>query len=183
MPGLQLTDVGQHLGHGAVERARDLALEINRAIQDPGQRRGLDNGHAVLLAQLADHGGDVVHTFGHHTRRVIAAAVVLERHGEMRGVGDDDIGLGDGLHHPPPRGGLLQLADAAFNLGPAFRFLELIADFLPRHLQLFGVVEHLERRIHHRDQKQADAQWNQYEDRRLHAPGDRVIDGLDRQRQ
>jgi hypothetical protein len=52
--GLQLQHVGEDLGHGAVQRHRDLLLHLARVVERARQRRQLQRLDAVLGSDLAD---------------------------------------------------------------------------------------------------------------------------------
>src|SRR5690606_31737674 len=86
---LETNQIGQHLGDGLEEVARDAVADLGARVQRPRQRRVLDDRHAVLARQAADLQRHVVGALGHHLRRRLPAHV-LQGHGKVRRVGDDD---------------------------------------------------------------------------------------------
>ena len=68
----------------------------------------------------------------------------------MRRVRNDDIGLGNFLHHARHRHLPLLLTNLALDLGIAFRLLHLILDFLLGHLEILRRLPFLIAVIHDR---------------------------------
>ncbi len=50
----ELIDVGQHLGHGGIERRGNLVADLGMAMQGARQRRRFEHRHLVLGGQLAN---------------------------------------------------------------------------------------------------------------------------------
>ena len=69
-----------------------------------------------------------------------AGAVVDERDGEVGGVGDDDVGVGNGGHHARPGELHLAAAQRGFDLGGDAVLADLVLDLLLGHLQLLLVT-------------------------------------------
>src|SRR5438105_315137 len=82
----------------------------------------------VFGRDLLDLQRDPVGALGHADRRV-HAALVLQRHGVVGRVGDDDRGLGDRGHHAPAAALHADLPDLGLDGRVAFRVLELLLHF------------------------------------------------------
>ncbi len=87
----------------------------------------------------------------------MVVALVAQRDGEVRGVGDDHGRARHVLHHAPHRHLALHLADAAAQLRVALALLVLVLDLLLAHPQVALVLRALEREVdrgQHRDRHQ-----------------------------
>ncbi|MNZ86546.1 hypothetical protein D3C78_1053680 [compost metagenome] len=112
----------------------------------------------MLVGHLADLQGDEVVALGQQLRRTAGLGVVLQRHGEVRRVGDHHVGRRHRLHHPPLRHLALHLADLGLHFRLAFAVLVFVADFLLGHHQLLAVVPELIGNVHRGDQQQTRGQ-------------------------
>jgi hypothetical protein len=123
------------VGHGRIQRGGNLAAQLHVLVQRTRQRRRLELRHAGFARQFADARGHGVHALGHDHRRTMAVFHVLQGHGEVAGVGDDHVGLGNGGHHAPAGHLALHLAHLRLQARVALRFALFLAHFLHRHLQ------------------------------------------------
>ena len=108
----------------------------------------------MLLGDAAYVLRDQIDAFCQHHRRTHFLRVVLERHREVRGIDEHDIGRGHLVHHAAARQRLLHLADALFRLRTAVRFLGFVAQFLARHAQHAFELKQLQRHVDHGHQHQ-----------------------------
>src|SRR5688572_3868682 len=159
--GAQLVDVGQDLRHGHVERGGDLTAKFDALVERARQRRGFDDGNIVFRGDLADLRGQQLGALGDDNGRAIPGFVVAQRHGEVRRVGDHDVGRGYVLQHAATRQRALCLANAAAGFGRAFALLVFFLHFLARHAQVLGVLPELVRHVDRGDHRQAAGQHQQ----------------------
>ena len=121
-------------------------------MQGARERRVGDHRHVVFLGDAPDLRGDQVLALGHHLGRG-ARAVVGERDGVVRGVGDDDVGVGNRRHHARAGGLHLTAALRGSDLGGDPVLAGLVFDFLLGHHQLLLVAVALPRVVDQPDQQ------------------------------
>lgn len=56
----QLEDISEDLGHGLVQRRRDLRADIDVSMQHSGERRRLEDRHIVFRRDLTNARGDQI---------------------------------------------------------------------------------------------------------------------------
>ncbi len=117
----------------------------------------------MRLGNLANLHRQMVDALGEHHRRTTARLVVAERHGVVRRVGDDHVGIRHRDEHAALAHALLDATDLALDLGVAVGFLLLFTHLLPRHLELAHVVPLLERHIDTRNERQRHGKTQEHE--------------------
>src|SRR5437016_4606180 len=65
----ELEDVGQNLGHGAIEMRRNLLADLYGFVKRLRQGLVFDDGHLIFYAPLTNAKGQVVLALGNHQRR------------------------------------------------------------------------------------------------------------------
>ena len=119
-------DEGEDLGDGAEGVGRDELADLGGGEQAARERRVLDDRDAVLAGGRDDPEGDVVGALGHHLRGRQGPGVA-QRDGEVGRVGDDDVRVGDGGHHPAHGHLVLAALQLALHLGVDVLLLGLAA--------------------------------------------------------
>ncbi|MNT48371.1 hypothetical protein D3C72_1851500 [compost metagenome] len=132
----------------------------------------------MLIGNFTNLQGNEVGTLGQQQRRSALLRVVLERHGIVGGVGNDDVRFGDRRHHPPLRRFALELANTLFDLRLAFTVLVLVTHLLLGHQHLFVRLPQLDRHVRRCDQQQAGSHPQRTPAHHLNAVDNRLIQGL-----
>ncbi len=132
----------------------------------------------MFVGDLANLQGNEVRTLGQQQRRAPLLRVVLERHGIVRRVGNDDIGFGDRSHHPALRSFALELADTLLDLRLTFAVLVLVAHFLLGHEHFLVRLPQLDRYVRRRNQQQAGRHPQRTPTHHLHAVNDCLFQRL-----
>jgi hypothetical protein len=99
---LQLVHIRDDFGDGLVVVERNFLLEFGIFKQRARQRRVFHDRHVMFLGEFADSECDQILPFGDDLRRFHRFGIVLQRHGEMRRVGNHHIGFRHGGHHAAP---------------------------------------------------------------------------------
>ena len=89
---------------------RHVLVDLQGVEQLARQRRVLHHGDAMTRGDLAHRGGQRARPLGHQLRRVHLAMHVSQRDGEVRGIGDQHVGIA----------GLAQRLAALEHLAPQF---------------------------------------------------------------
>jgi hypothetical protein len=132
---LDANQVREHFGDCREELRRDDLTDFRAGKEALRERLVLDERHPVLECAFLDALREVIAALGQNTRRRHRFALVFERDGVVRRVGDDDSGLGHIVEHATARELALQAAHASLDLGAALVLARFVADFLSRHLQ------------------------------------------------
>src|SRR6185369_13747059 len=92
----ELVDVADDFGDGGVLFGGDLVADFDVGVEGAGEFFAFDDGDAAFEGEAADALGEDAGTFGDDDGGRHFFGVVLEGDGELGGVGDDDVGLGNG---------------------------------------------------------------------------------------
>ena len=153
----QPVDIGQNLGHGAVQMSRNLLADLDRGVQGARQGRIFDDGNLVVQRPLADAQRQIVLPLGHYAWRRCRTGGnvhgISDRHRVVGGVDDDRGGMGNFLHHLLAGHVALDAPDAHLGLGIAFRLFGFLLDLLFAHLELLVVAAGLPHQVDDADQQ------------------------------
>jgi len=127
------------------------------AVDRPRQGRTLDDGDAGLAGQVADAQGHEIGALGHQLRGAHLRLLVFQRDGEMGGIGDDHIRLGDLFFQALHRALHGDLAAAIFHHRVAVHAAHLVFHFLLGHAQRALDAKPLVEIIEDRQHQQQDA--------------------------
>ncbi|EAU64196.1 200 kDa antigen p200, putative [Stigmatella aurantiaca DW4/3-1] len=131
-PRLQPVDKVEDLGHRVVQLLGDVLAHVHPQ-ERVRQRHVAQRGHVRLAGNRLDALGLEVDALGQHPGRRVLVAVVLEGHRHVVGVGDDDVGVLDGLHLRPLHDLLVHLLAVRLVVRVAFALLVLLLDVVLRH--------------------------------------------------
>ena len=154
MAMLEFVYISQNLGNRLEQLLRDAASHIHSCVQRPCQGLVFHDRHAVFPRQLLDFLSHSILSLGQH-HRSRHAGLILQCHGKVGRVGDDDIRLGHFLHHSGHGHLTLLLTDLSLDLGITFLLLEFFLDLLLAHLQILGILPFLINQVkdgHHHEQ-------------------------------
>ena len=120
----------------------------------------------MFSGELLDALGDLVVALREDDGRGHGFGVVFQCDGDVGWVGDDDVGLGDFLHHASLRHLALDLADLGFDQWVAFGLFEFFFHFLLGHHQilvlLVALIKEIDRRNDCQDQGQLQAEMEDH---------------------
>ena len=98
---LELEDVGQNLRDREVETSGYFLIDVGAVIKGSRQWRCFIQGDIVGHGNGTNLAGNQLDTLGHDDRCRHVFYVITQCDGIMRRIGDNDIRLGDLLHHAP----------------------------------------------------------------------------------
>ena len=133
----------------------------------------------MFLGYVADSQCQVIESFGDNERRGHVFGNVLEGHGVVSGVGDDDGCFRDLRNHPATNHVALEFAQSRLDLRIAFEVFLLLFDLLLGHHQLLERLATLSVEVEgaekQKDDGGFDKQLAEYVSHERHTGGDRHL--------
>ena len=120
-----------------VEVGGDFLADFDGFVEGLCEGFAFEDGHPVGDGDLADPGSEEAGAFGDDSGRAHVFGIVADGDGELGGVGDDDVGLGDVAVDALQDHFAGELAAAALDGLVAFHALGFILDFLLGHADVF----------------------------------------------
>ena len=118
----------------------NFVAQFSVGIERARQGRRFEHRDVMLRGDFADSQSEQVRALRNHAGRALLAILIFQRDRVMRGVGDDDVRLGDFGHHAPPGNLALLGAYPALDLRVAFRFFCFLPCFFLGHPELAVMV-------------------------------------------
>ena len=141
-------DEGEDIGDGLVEFERDGFADFADFEEESGDGAIFDHRDFVFGGEGFDSAGESVFAFGQDHGGFIATAFVFEGDGVVGGVGDDDIGGGDGAEHLFLHQATSHLPHGHFGFGVTLGLALFFGDLVAGHhevvlsfAELVGVVD------------------------------------------